>query len=152
MEIFVAETVGTTILILLGCGVVANDLLGRTKGHGTGWLMINAGWGFAVALAVYTVGRISGAHINPAVTIGLFSIGQVETNQLPYYLGGQMLGAILGAVLVWLAYLSHWSETRDHAAKLGVFATGPAIRSPGANLVCEIIGTAMLVCGLLGIG
>lgn len=152
MEIFVAEIVGTAVLCLFGCGVVANELLRGTKGEGTGWLMINTGWGFAVALAVYTVGRISGAHLNPAVTMGLFSIGQVETNLLPAYLGGQMVGAFLGAVLTYLAYLSHWSETSDQGKKLGVFATAPEIRSTGPNLLCEAIGTAALVFGVLAIG
>lgn len=152
MEIFVAETVGTAILILLGCGVNANNSLSRSKGEGTGWLLINTGWGFAVALAVYTVGRISGAHLNPAVTLGLFSVGQVEVAQIAPYLAGQMVGALIGATLVYLAYFSQWSETTDQAAKLGVFATGPEIRSPGANLVTEIIGTGMLVFGVLGIG
>lgn len=150
--IFTAETIGTMLLILLGDGVVANHVLKESKGNSGGWLMITTGWGLAVALAVYSVGRISGAHLNPAVTLGLFSIGQVEAADLPFYLGGQMLGAFLGAVLVYLAYLPHWAKTHSAEDKLGVFATGPAIRSPFANLLCEAIGTFTLVFGVLAIG
>jgi glycerol uptake facilitator protein len=152
MDIFVAEVVGTALLVLLGDGVVANQLLGRTKGNGTGWLMITTGWGLAVALAVYSVGRISGAHLNPAVTLGLFSIGQLEGSLVGTYLIAQLTGAILGAVLVYVAYLPHWKETPDPALKLGVFATAPEIRSTGSNLVCEAIGTFVLVFGVLAIG
>ncbi|HVS66800.1 MAG TPA: MIP/aquaporin family protein [Thermoanaerobaculia bacterium] len=152
MEIFLAEAVGTALLVLLGDGVVANQLLGKTKGHGTGWVMITTGWGLAVAIAVYSVGRISGAHINPAVTLGLWSIGQLEGSLVGTYLIAQMTGALIGAVLVWLAYLPHWKETPDAAAKLGVFATGPEIRSAPANLLCEAIGTFVLVFGVLAIG
>lgn len=152
MEIFLAELVGTMILVTLGDGVVANVLLTRTKGNASGWIVITAGWGLAVAVAVYCVARISGAHINPAVTIGLAAIGQVEAAQIAIYLAGQMAGAFLGAVGVYLAYQPHWGVTEDAELKLGVFATGPAIRSPGWNLVTEIIGTAMLMFGILAIG
>ena len=152
MDIFLAETVGTALLVILGDGVVANQVLARTKGHDSGWLMITTGWGLAVAIAVYSVGRISGAHINPAVTLGLASIGQLEAGLVPTYLAAQMLGAFVGAVLVYVAYLPHWAETPDPADKLGVFATGPAMRRPVANLVCEVVGTAVLVFGVLAIG
>ena len=131
MEIFVAELVGTAILILLGDGVVANVVLARTKGHGSGWIVITTGWALAVAMAVYAVGRISGAHINPAVTLGLASIDSLAWAQVPVYLAGQMAGAIIGAVLVYLSYLSHWKATEDPADKLAVFADmvpGPVMK------------------------
>ena len=152
MEIFVAELVGTAILILLGDGVVANVVLARTKGHGSGWIVITTGWALAVAMAVYAVGRISGAHINPAVTIGLASIGSLAWAQAPIYLAGQMAGAVIGAVLVYLSYLRHWEATEDPAAKLAVFCTAPAIPGRMPNLLTEAIGTAMLMFGVLAIG
>jgi glycerol uptake facilitator protein len=152
MEIFLAEIVGTAILILLGDGVVANVVLAKTKGHNSGWIVIATAWGLAVAMAVYAVGRVSGAHLNPAVTLGLASIGSLAWAQVPIYVAGQMLGAIVGAVLVYLSYMPHWQATDDQAAKLAVFCTGPAIRSPGANFLTEVIGTAMLLFGVLAIG
>lgn len=151
MNIFIGELVGTAVLILLGGGVVANVLLRKSKGYDSGWIVIAAGWGFGVAIAVYICGWASGGHINPAVTIGLASIGDVAWAVVPTYLAGQFAGGFLGAVLVWLAYLPHWSETPDPAAKLAVFSTGPAIRNWPANLLCEVIGTAMLLIGVLGI-
>ena len=151
MNIFISELIGTMILILLGDGVVANVLLSKSKGQNSGWIVITAGWGFAVAIAVYTTGWASGAHINPAVTIGLASIGATSWANVPAYLIGQFLGAFIGAVLVWLAYMPHWSETNDAGLKLAVFSTGPAIRNLGLNLLTEIIGTAMLLIGVLGI-
>ncbi len=152
MNVFLAEVVGTAILVLLGDGVVANVVLSKTKGNNAGWIVITAGWGFAVAVGAYSVGRISGAHLNPAVTLGLAAIGSIGWNQVPTYFAGEMVGAILGAVLVYLAYLPHWKETPDPASKLAVFCTGPAIRSTVPNLICEIIGTALLLFGILAIG
>jgi len=151
MEAFVAELVGTCILVILGDGVVANVVLARTKGNQSGWIVITAGWGLAVAIAVYSVGRISGAHINPAVTIGLAAIGQFPWANVWAYVLAQLVGAFLGAVVVWISYRPHWAATDDAEAKLGVFATGPEIRSPGANLVTEMVGTAVLVFGVLAI-
>jgi glycerol uptake facilitator protein len=151
MNIFMGELIGTMVLILLGDGVVANVLLNKSKGQNSGWIVITAGWGFAVAVAVYVAGWTSGAHINPAVTIGLAAVGSVPLVQVPVYIAGQFAGAFLGAVLVWLAYLPHWAETQDAGLKLAVFSTGPAIRNTGANLVTEVIGTAMLLLGVLGI-
>ena len=151
MEAFAAELVGTCILVVLGDGVVANVVLARTKGNKAGWIVITAGWGLAVAVAVYSVGRISGAHINPAVTVGLASIGQFPWADVGTYVAAQMIGAFLGAIVVWVSYRPHWSATNDTAAKLAVFATGPEIRSPGANLVTEIVGTAVLVFGIRAI-
>jgi glycerol uptake facilitator len=152
MEIFFAELIGTAILVLLGNGVVANVVLNRTKGHGGGWIVITTGWGLAVAIAVYAVGRVSGAHINPAVTLGLASVGAVGWGQVATYLAGQVSGAMLGAVLVYLAYLPHWAATEDQSTKLAVFCTAPEIRSDVPNLLTEAIGTAMLVFGVLAIG
>lgn len=149
--IFMGELIGTLVLILLGDGVVANVLLNKSKGQNSGWIVITAGWGFAVAIAVYVAGWISGAHINPAVTIGLAAIGGIPAAQIIPYLAGQFLGAFIGAVLVWITYMPHWSETDDAGLKLAVFSTGPAIRNYGLNLVTEIIGTAMLLVGVLGI-
>jgi len=148
---FTAELVGTFLLILLGGGVCANVSLKKTGGHNSGWIVITAGWGLAVTIAVYAVVNVSGAHINPAVTLGLASIGELPWHDVPKYVTAQMLGAILGAATVWLAYLPHWEATEDPAAKLGVFSTAPAIRKPFANLLCEIIGTFALVFGVLAI-
>ena len=151
MQSYLAELLGTMILVLLGDGVVANVLLQRSKGQNSGWIVVTTGWGVAVAIAVYAVGRISGAHLNPAVTIALATIGSFSWAQVPGYIAAQMVGAFLGAVLVWLAYLPHWRETPDPGAKLGIFCTGPAIRSTGPNLITEIIGTAVLMFGILAI-
>ena len=152
MQTLLAEAIGTMILVLLGDGVVANVVLARTKGNNSGWIVITMGWGVAVALAVYAVGRISGAHLNPAVTIALATMGSFPWPQVPGYIAAQMVGGFLGAVLVWLAYLPHWGPTADPASKLGVFSTGPAIRSTAANVICEFIGTAVLLFGVLAIG
>ena len=151
MNIFLSELIGTMILILLGDGVVANVLLNKSKGQNSGWIVITAGWGFAVAVAVYAVGFIAGAHINPAVTLGFAVTGQISWASVPAYLAGQFVGAFIGGALVWLAYLPHWADTEDTGLKLAVFCTGPAIRNTGANVLCEIIGTAMLVMGVFGI-
>ncbi|WP_395752985.1 MIP/aquaporin family protein [Prosthecobacter sp.] len=151
MSATLAELFGTMILVLLGDGVVANVLLKQTKGNNSGWIVITAGWGLAVAIAVYCTNAISGAHLNPAVTLGLAAIGKFDWALVPGYIGAQVAGGFLGGILVWLAYLPHWSVTTDQGAKLGVFSTGPAIRHTVGNLICEIIGTAMLMFGLLAI-
>jgi glycerol uptake facilitator protein len=151
MQTVLAETIGTMLLVLLGDGVVANVVLNRTKGQNGGWIVITVGWGVAVAMAVYAVGRISGAHLNPAVTIGLAAIGGFPWADVPGYILAQMVGAFAGSVLVWVSYLPHWRVTADPASKLAVFATGPAMRSPGANFVTEVIGTAVLLFGILAI-
>lgn len=151
-QIFWGEIVGTMILVLLGDGVVANVVLNKTKGNNAGWIVITAGWGFAVAMAAYCVASVSGAHLNPAVTLGLASVGSLPWSEVPVYFIAQMIGAIVGAVLVYVAYLPHWKETPEPESKLGVFATGPAIRSNVPNFICEVIGTAMLLFGILAIG
>lgn len=151
MSANLAELLGTMILVLLGDGVVANVLLKQTKGHNGGWIVITAGWGLAVAIAVYCTNAISGAHLNPAVTLGLATIGKFDWALVPGYIAAQMAGGFLGGVLVYLAYLPHWAVTPSAGDKLGVFSTGPAIRHTAGNLICEAIGTAMLMFGLLAI-
>ena len=151
MQNLLAEVIGTMILILLGDGVVANVLLERSKGQNSGWIVITTGWAIAVTVAVYAVGRISGAHLNPAVTIALATIGSFSWTEVPGYIGAQLIGAFLGAVLVWITYLPHWRLTKDPGLKLAVFATGPAVRNTSANMITEIIGTAMLLFGILAI-
>jgi glycerol uptake facilitator protein len=148
--IFLSETVGTALLILLGCGVVANVALIKSKGLAGGTLMVNFGWGLAVFAGV-TVSYASGAHLNPAVTLGLLAAGKIDdVASVPVYIAAQMVGAIIGAVFCWLAYKQHFDEEPDAATKLGVFSTGPSIRNYGWNLVTEVIGTFVLVIVILG--
>ncbi|MGH8791379.1 MAG: MIP/aquaporin family protein [Stackebrandtia sp.] len=149
---YLAEFVGTALLILLGNGVVAGVLLRKSKAENAGWIVITFGWGLAVAVAVYAVGRVSGAHINPAVTLGLASIGQFEWAMVPGYIGSQIAGGIVGSSLVYLHYYKHWGITDDVDAKLSCHSTIPAVRSYPANVVSEIIGTFVLVFGVLAIG
>ena len=151
MSIFTAELVGTALLIIFGNGVVANVVLNKTKGHNGGWIVIATGWGMGVAMAVYCVGHVSGAHINPAVTVALAFIGALDWAKVPLYVGAQMLGAIIGATFVWLAYLGHWHETKDEGTKLACFSTGPEIDNPPTNFLTEAIGTAVLLFGVLAI-
>jgi len=152
MSPFVAELFGTLLLIIFGCGVVAGVALKDTKAENSGWIVVTLAWGFAVAFGVYIAGQASGAHLNPAVTLALASVGKFHWADVPVYIAGQMLGAMLGAAVVWLYYLPHWAHTPDTATKLGVFATGPAIRSPFSNLLSEILGTCVLLVGLMAIG
>lgn len=152
MTTYAAEFFGTMILILLGEGVVAGVVLKETKSENAGWLTIVIAWGLAVALAIYAVGRISGAHLNPAITVALFLTGDFPGSQVAGYIIAQFAGAFVGAVLVWLHYLSHWNLTDSPAKKLGVFCTAPAVRSTPANLISEIIATMVLVLGILFIG
>jgi len=151
MSPFIAELVGTMLLVSLGDGVVANVLLSKTKGQNGGWIVIATGWALAVAVSVYAVGSISGAHLNPAVTLGLASTGNFAWAKVPGYIAAQMVGAILGATIVWITYLPHWGITEDKAAIRGVFCTAPAIRKPVLNAFTEIIGTFVLVLGVLAI-
>ena len=152
MNPYLAEVIGTALLILFGNGVVANIVLARTKGNGGGWICITAGWAFAVAIAVYAVGRVSGGHLNPAVTIALASIGSFKLSMVPGYIAAQMVGAMLGALLVYLSYLAHWEPTADAGAKLACFSTGPAVRKMGAAFITEAIGTGALLFGVLAFG
>jgi len=151
MNTFLAELVGTMFLILLGDGVVAAVVLNKSKAENSGWMVITTGWAMAVAMGVYIAGRISGGHINPAVTLGLAMIGKFPWHDVPKYLAAQFLGAFLGAVIVWLAYLAHWPVTPDEGKKLVVFSTSPAIRRLGLNLLTEIIATFALMFGVLAI-
>src|SRR5437879_7031079 len=151
MPPFLAEVLGTMLLIILGDGVVANVVLNKTKGQNSGWVVTTAGRPLGVAVAGYAVGAFIGAHLNPAVTVGLASIGKFPWSSVPVYIVAQMLGAFLGATIVWLAYLPHWPVTENQAGKLAVFCTAPAIRNPGANLLTEVIGTFVLVLGVLAI-
>jgi glycerol uptake facilitator protein len=151
VSIFGAEVIGTAILILLGDGVVAGVLLNHSKAQNGGWIVITLGWGMAVAIAVFAVGQFSGAHINPAVTLGFAVIGNTEWGDVPEYLAGEFVGAFIGAVLVYLAYSNHWKATEDPGLKLAVFSTAPAIRNTVANFITEVIGTLMLVFGVLAI-
>ncbi len=151
MKPFAAEVIGTALLIILGDGVVAGVVLNKTKAQNSGWIVITTGWAMAVAVAVYAVGRISGAHLNPAITLGLAAVGKFAWSDVPRYIGAQFIGAFLGAVVVWLAYLAHWSETESQASKLAVFSTIPAIRRCPLNLLTEIIATFVLVFGVLAI-
>lgn len=152
MSAFLGELMGTMLLIILGDGVVGGVVLNKTKSQNSGWIVITIGWGLAVAIAIYAVGKISGAHINPAVTLALASIGEFPWKEVPAYIIAQMTGAILGSIVVYFHYLPHWRATEDKSLKLAVFATDPAIRHNISNLVSEIIGTFILVMGLLAIG
>ena len=151
MQAYLGEFIGTMLLILLGDGVVAGVLLRNSKAENSGWIVITFGWGMAVAVAVYCVVQFSGAHINPAVTLGFAVTGGLEWALVPGYIIAQFLGAFVGAVLVWLSYLPHWRETADPGLKLGVFCTAPAIYNTPANIITEIIGTFVLVFGVFGI-
>lgn len=152
MSTFTAEVVGTMMLILFGGGVVAGVSLHKSKGFGAGWVVITFAWGLAVAMAAYAVGGISGAHLNPALTIGLASIGNFPWADVPLYILAQVLGAFLGAVIVYFVYLPHWKGTEDPGAKLTVFSTMPAIKHPFSNLIAEMTGTFALVLGILALG
>ena len=144
-EKFLAEVLGTGMLILLGDGVVAGVLLSRSKAQNSGWIVITMAWAFAVFVGVIVAGPVSGAHLNPAVTLAVAMNGGIPWGEVPIYWAGEMLGAFIGAVLVFLHYYPHWAETEDADLKLAVFSTGPAIRSPLWNFLSEAIGTFVLV-------
>lgn len=149
---FIGELIGTMVLLLLGDGVVANVVLKQTKGENSGWIVITAGWAFAVMIGIFVAkafGSID-AHLNPAVTVA-FAVATNDFSKVVPYISAQMIGAFLGAVLVWLHHLPHWSATEDSGSKLAVFATSPAIRSAGSNVLSEALGTAVLILGLAGI-
>jgi len=151
LAIIPAEIIGTGLLILLGDGVVAAVLLAKSKAENSGWIVITFGWGMAVAMAVYSVGFFSGAHLNPAVTLGFWIHGTITGSQAWKYFVGEMLGAMVGAFLVYLTYFLHWKDTEDPGLKLAVFSTGPAVRNYAWNLITEIVGTFVLVFGVLAI-
>lgn len=149
MEAYIGEFLGTFILLVLGAGVCANVSLKKTGGYDSGYIVITCGWGIAVFVAVFITGSVSGAHINPAVTIGLATSGQFPWGQVPGYILAQLLGAFLGAASIWLQYKDHFDATEDPATKLGVFSTGAAIPNMIINIYSEILGTFMLVLGVL---
>jgi glycerol uptake facilitator protein len=151
VSIIGAEIIGTGLLILLGDGVVAAVLLNQSKAQNSGWIVITWGWGLGVMFAVLAVGQFSGAHLNPAVTLGFAVIGNTDWGDVPKYLIGEFAGAMIGACLVAAAYSNHWRATEDPGLKLAVFSTGPAIRNTVSNIVTEIIGTFVLVFGVLAI-
>ncbi len=149
MTPFLGELLGTALLILLGDGVVANVVLKDTKGSNSGWIVITFGWAMAVFVGVFVVAGVSGAHLNPAVTIALALAGKFAWAKVPGYVLAQMLGGAFGALLVWLQYKDHFAQTDNREGKLAVFCTGPQIRNTFSNLLSEIIGTFVLVFGVL---
>lgn len=152
MQPFVGEYIGTMLLILLGDGVVAGVLLKNSKAENAGWLVITVAWGLAVMMGVYVGGPLSGAHLNPAVTLSLAATGQFAMEKVPMYIIAQMLGAFTGACLVYVHYLPHWAKTEDATTKLGVFCTIPAERHTVGNFISEFIGTFVLMLGLGSLG
>ena len=149
-SVFVSEMIGTALLVLFGDGVVAAVVLSKSKANAGGWIVITTGWAMAVLIGVFAA-SYSGAHINPAVTLGFAASGDLPWGDVPTYLAAQFTGAFLGAILVYLAYFAQWGETEDPAMKLAVFSTGPAVRKPVANLMTELIGTFVLVFGVYAI-
>ena len=152
MSAFWGELIGTMILIVFGGGVVAGGNLKKAFSNGGGWIVVTLAWGLAVTMGVFAVGSFSGAHLNPAVTIAFAITGDFAWNQVPSYILAQMIGAFLGACIVYLHYLPHWAATNDPGAKLSVFSTSPAIPHTFGNILSELIGTFMLILGLLFIG
>jgi glycerol uptake facilitator protein len=149
MSPLLAEFIGTAILLLFGCGVVANVILNKTKGNSSGWIVITWGWAMGVFIAVYTMGQFSGAHINPAVTLGLATAGLFDWAMVVPYILAQVAGGFFGGFLTWLTYKDHFEETEDTVTKLGVFSTIPEIRNYGSNFMTEVIGTFVLIFGVL---
>lgn len=152
MTQIMGEFIGTMILILLGDGVCAAVNLNKSKAQASGWIVIAFGWGMAVTMGVYISGFMGPAHLNPAVSLAMAMTGAIGWNLVIPFIIAQMLGAFVGAIFVWLAYLPHWGVTKDQDAILGTFATGPAIRNYPANFITELIGTFVLVLGLLAFG
>jgi glycerol uptake facilitator protein len=149
VSIWGAETIGTALLILLGDGVVAAVLLNHSKAQNSGWIVITWGWAIGVMVGVFAVGQFSGAHLNPAVTLGFAIEGRTDWEDVPKYFAGEFSGAFIGAILVYLSYLNHWRPTEDPGLKLAVFCTAPARRNTVTNLITEIIGTFVLVFGVM---
>ena len=152
MQPWIGELIGTAILLFLGTAVVANVILKGTKGFGSGWIVITAGWAMAVMIPAIIFGEISGSHFNPALTIGLAISGNFSWSYVPLYVVGQFIGAFIGGGLTWLFYRDHFNITEDQGAQLGVFSTGPAIRNTVSNLISEFLGTFILVFTIMGLG
>lgn len=150
MKPFLGEIIGTALLILFGGGVVANVVLNKTKGNNGGWIVITVAWAMAVFVGVYVSGKIGSlSHLNPAITIAMAYLDKLPWKDVPVYIGGQFIGAFIGAALVWAIHRLHFDQTDDADAKRAVFCTAPAIRSPFDNLLSEIVGTFVLVFGAL---
>lgn len=149
MTPFIAEIIGTMLLILLGGGVVANAILNKTHGNNGGWIVITTGWALGVFVGVVVAGPYSGAHINPAVTVALALAGKFSWSLVPLYIAAQFIGAMLGAFIVWVIYKDHFDATEDKDCKKAVFCTAPAIRNPFRNLFSEVIGTFVLLITIL---
>ncbi len=149
MSAYISEIIGTALIIILGNGVVANVVLNKTKGHGGGWIVITFGWAMAVFAGVFVSAAGSGAHLNPAVTIAMAYLGKIELNLVPGYILSQFIGAMIGQVIVWLAYRGHYDETLDSGSIRATFCTSPAINNRWNNLITEIIGTVVLISGVL---
>ncbi len=149
MPPFLAEIIGTALIITFGNGVVANVVLAKTKGHNSGWIVISFGWAIAVFIGVYASAAASGAHLNPAVTISLAAIGDFPWKDVPVYIAAQIAGAAIGQVFVWLNYKQHFDATEDAAAQLACFSTGPAIRNFPHNLLTEITATFIFILAIL---
>ena len=149
MTPFLAEFIGTGVLVLLGNGVVANVVLTDTKGNNSGWIVITTGWAMAVYVGVWIANPYSGSHLNPAVTIGMAAAGKLAWSSVPSYITAQMLGAMTGAFLVWLMYRDHFNRTADATLQLAAFSTAPAIRNSLSNIISEIIGTFVLIFTVL---
>jgi glycerol uptake facilitator protein len=152
MNTYLAELIGTAVLIYFGCGVNATVSLNKSYAQNAGWIVVAFGWGMGVTLGIYAAGSISGAHLNPAVTLGLAVSGNFPWADVPGYMLFQLLGGIIGGALVWLQYLPHWAKTEDQGTKLGVFSTGPAIPSRFSNLLSETMGAFILVFAIMFIG
>ncbi|HEY9117968.1 MAG TPA: MIP/aquaporin family protein, partial [Roseivirga sp.] len=152
MSVYLAEFIGTAILLYFGNSINAATTLNYSYAKGSGWVITTIGWGLSVTFGIYAVGQISGAHINPAVTTSLAIAGEIEWVLVPGYILAQVLGGIVGATLAWLQYLPHWRKTEDQAAKLGVFCTSGAIDQKSSNLISEMLGTMILIIGLMMIG
>ncbi|NUS74239.1 MAG: aquaporin family protein [Corynebacteriales bacterium] len=147
-DIFLWEMLGTAALILLGAGVVANTVLKKSLGNNGGWLLVNLGWGFAVFVGA-SIANPSGAHINPAVTVGLATADKLDWDKVPVYIAGQMVGAFIGAVLAWLTYKKQFDTHDEPQNTLGIFSTGPTVNAPAWNVVTEFIGTFVLLFWIL---
>ncbi len=149
MNVYLAEFLGTALLIVLGNGVVANVVLNKTKGHNSGWIVITLGWAMAVFVAVYCTSTISGAHLNPAVTIALAVAGKFDWSLVAGYVFSQISGACFGAILVWIHYKQHFEDTNDNGSILACFSTGPAIRNPLQNFYAELFATFIFIISIL---
>lgn len=151
MTHFIGELIGTFILVLLGDGAVGGAILGKSKAEHSGWIVISTGWGLGAIMAVFVAGRLSGAHLNPAVTIALAVVGKFPWSEVPIYILAQFIGAFLAGVAIWIHYYSHFKETKNKDEVLATFSTGPQVRNPLINLFNEALGTAILLIGILGI-